>query len=114
MKIANHEVTSITKETAQVGCTKVTLAEAEALVEAMKTAEPDFEFVSAGTSLDYVKFMLYTKYTGFVATARKERVAYDDMYAHTKNGFDNHSVAFCLRKEQAKDLYEFLKKELGY
>lgn len=65
MKIAGHDVTEVTRESAKVGCTRVTLAEAEKLVAEMRASKtfviegyhfyPNSTFLS---SRDSAKFTL--------------------------------------------------------
>lgn len=119
MKIAQHEVAEITRETAQVGCTRVTLQEAEALVAAMKAApEPPRLKITKGkpASDGFTIFSMSSKYTGWLAVSDKEGLTYETIYGNTlaNSGFGNKTVVFCLHNEDAEALYQYLKKDLGH
>jgi len=113
MKIAGYDVEVITHESAKVGCTNVTRAEAEALLAEMNKI-PTSPFLQPGPeSPQYVSFSLVHKGTGWLAASEKIKNARKNDYA--VYGFGNyHSVSLCLSNRQAEDLLKFLTDQLGY
>lgn len=110
MKIADHQVTGITQTSAKVGCTRVTIAEAKALVEAMLSAKP--VFVEEGYAYDCnghrSRIGLSTqKYASFTLDTNGEEGWLSAGDAHH---FGEHTRAkFCLNRERAGELMVFLQ-----
>lgn len=100
MKIAGHDVTEVTRESAKVGCTRVTLAEAEKLVAEMKDVPIQFvhegyEYMSKSDSR-FANFTLCDGRSGFVNV---------ENYRH----YDSTKANMCLNRGRAKELLTFLQ-----
>lgn len=111
MKIATHEVKNVTRDGAEVGCTKVTKAEVEALLEEMKKVPvaKDFEITLLPGDASYLNFIIRHQGTGWVGVSEnQEAFQYSFMYG-------NKSAGFCLeRTGKAEKLLRFLAEQLGY
>ena len=110
MKVAGHEVKNVTRDSAEIGYTKVTKAEAEAVLEAMKNAPipGDFKITNEfSTTGKYVNFRITNSQTGWLSVSREEK-------GYPSDGFVNKSASFCLSKEHAEKLLRFLAEQLGY
>lgn len=111
MRIANNEVTDITRETAQVGCTKVTRQEAEMLLQEMDKKVPEqknFEIQAEETvSGDYLNFSIKHHNCGWLASRDEINAGYPG------SGFSTRSAFFCLEKDRAEKLMRFLAGQLN-
>lgn len=110
MKVAGHEVKNVTRDSAEIGCTKVTKAEAEAVLEAMKNAHipDDFKITNEfSTTGKYVNFRITNPQTGWISVSREEK-------GYPSDGFVNKSASLCFSKEHAEKLLRFLAEQLGY
>lgn len=97
MKIAEYEVTNITQTSAKVGCTTVTLKEAEELVKAMKTKKV---FVSGGYEGYTVKEAGYIRFT----------LQGDDNSLFGFFSNNSQHLGLRLSLDYAKQLHDFLEK----
>jgi hypothetical protein len=110
MKIAGNEVKEITRDTAQVGCTKVTRAEAEALLAEMNNVPIPKSFLTPGPEYsEYVAFTLASESTGWLSVSTKDNSQY---YENGTFG-DFRTASLCLSKERAKELLSFLSEQLN-
>jgi hypothetical protein len=111
MEIAGHAVEVITRDSARVGCTKVTRAEAEALLAEMNKIPVSKPFLTPGPEYsEYVALTLSDKFTGWLAASKNA----NDAYYSTGTGFgDFKSVSLCLSNERARQVLDFLAEQLG-
>src|SRR6267154_2518302 len=108
--IAGTTVTEITRDTAQVGCTKVTRAEAEALLAEMNKIPVIKGFLRPGPEYpDFVGFTLRDKISGWLAASNNPDAEY-----YGNGGFELKSASFCLRNSHAEELLRFLAEQLNF
>jgi len=111
--IAGTTVTEITRETAQVGCTKVTRAEAEALLAEMnKIPEDNFKVwmpAEANNQDSRWVNLCVSSDTGWFAASEDSQAS----YYKTDRGFRQKFFAMCVTRDHAEKLLRFLAKQLG-
>lgn len=112
LRIAGTPVTEITRDTAQVGCTKVTRAEAEALLKEMDKVPQhrDFEITheSCMDTGSYINFSIRNRSCGWLATSENPNASVPSV------GYSALAAFFCLEAERAEKLLKFLVEQLGY
>jgi hypothetical protein len=118
MKIAGYDVELITRETAKVGCTIVTRAEAEALLEEMNKipVTPKREEIEKLPRSDsgFLSFAIRFGGDGWVSVSRNKNSDGHRNDADGTTGYNNAAAFFCLRPERAEKLLKFLTEQLGY
>lgn len=110
MKVGNYEVKNVTRESAEVGCTKVTKAEVEAVLKAMneKPLLRDFEIEKLPNYNEFLNFTIRNSSTGWIATSEVQEA--NDKGAR----YVNKSAFFCLEYRRAEKLLRFLAEGLGF
>lgn len=108
--IGGNNVTEITRDTAQVGCTRVTRAEAEALLAEMnKVPETkDFEISRDTKDKYFLTFSIRHSRGGWLNT-QEDAHASDPV-----SGYSAQVAFFCLENSNAEKLLKFLTEQLGY
>jgi hypothetical protein len=106
-QIGPHSVTEVTRETAKVGCTKVTRTDVEKLLKQMDAAPKEFDFeiepeLSGG---EYINFNIRHHGGGWIAASEDSKAQ--------RTGFRHCSAFFCLDKQKATKLLDFLSTQLG-
>jgi len=114
IQVAGNEVTDVTRDTAQVGCTKVTRAEVEAVLKAMDRAPEikDFEINLADAHGNgYLVFQIRNDDYGWLGVSEIPTASHPDGPGayKWKAGF------FCISKNRAEKLLKFLAENVpGY
>ena len=112
-KIAEHRVTGVTRDTAQVGCTKVTRADVEKLLKNMDAAsvKKNFEIqIEGGSDPDYTRLNIQHSGTGWLSASASEHDGY-----YKPGGFGTFkSVSMCLNRAQAEKVVKVLADQLRY
>ncbi len=116
LRIAGNQVTDVTRDSAQVGCTKVTRAEAEALLAKMNDAANKLDFhievpaVAGMMASEWFNLTIASEsYGGWFAASEDARAT----YYGTDRGFRNRFLAMCVRRSDAEKLCRFLGTQLG-
>lgn len=113
MRIANNEVTNITRETAQVGCTKVTRQEVEVLLQEMnKIPETkDFEVLDSRTihSTGFVCINVNHGDHGWIGVSEDAQATMPD----GPQAYKWRSAFLCLRTTYAEKLLRALAQQLN-
>lgn len=117
MKIAGHEVSAITNQSAKIGCASVSRTEVEALLEEMKKvpAIPEYQIRACmdlrnKPSSTHVLVKMDTEETGFFAVNQDRQTTLD---FYPNGSFANKTLWLCLRPEMAKDLIAALQEGLA-
>jgi hypothetical protein len=112
MEIGGYQVEVITRDSAKVGCTKVTRAEALALLAEMNSIPEAEEFQITlqqdNKDKSWVTFTVNNRRDGWISPSPLSDASY---YGRP---WDQKSAGFCLRRLYAEKLLQFLAQQLGY
>jgi hypothetical protein len=115
LQIAGNPLTEVTRETAKIGCTKVTRAEAVALLAEMDKAPARDDFdIGKMPCMDpeFFNFFIRHEGSGWVSVNMR-RDGWDRLHDNA-TGYGNHAAFFCLEIPRAEKLLKFLAENLGF